>query len=96
MSLPIQKKKAIIAKKKTKIKARLLAEKHPRTKIPDSEICPENIIAESPAYVHYKKIPKNQKGKGKFAKKPKFPISASSEMPQWKQTPTQKELVNAA
>ena len=73
----------------------MLAEKHPRTKIPDLEICPENIMVGSPVYIPDKRIPENQKGKGKFGKKLKFPISSSSEMPRRKQTPTQKELVNA-
>ena len=47
-------------------------------------------------YVPYKKIPKSQKGKGRFGKKLTFPISSSLEMPRKKRTPTQKELVNAA
>ena len=88
--------KAIIAKKEPKTKARLLAEKHPRTNIPDCEIRLENIIAGSPAYVPYKKIPKNQKGKGKFGKQLKFPISSHSEMPRRKQDTNPEELVNVA
>ena len=59
-----QNKKAMVAKKEPKTKAKLLVDKDPRTKIPDPEICPENIIVSSPAYVPYKKIPKSQKGRG--------------------------------
>ena len=80
----------------TKMIARLQAEKNPRTKVPDSEIRPENIILGSPMYIPNKKISKNQKGKGGYGKKLKFPIYSSSMMPWWKKMPTQKELVNAA
>ena len=80
----------------TKMIGRLQAEKNPRTKVPDLEIHPENTILGSLMYIPYKKISKNQKGKGGYGKKLKFPISSSSTMPQWKKTPTQKELVNAA
>ena len=46
-------------------------------------------------YIPYKKISKNQKGKGGYGKKLKFPISSSSTMPRHKKTPTQKELIKA-
>ena len=74
-------KKPITAEKEPKTKAKLLAEKHPRTKIPDSGMHPKNIIVGSPSYIPYKKITKNQMGKGKFGKKLKFPVSSSSKMP---------------
>ena len=48
-------KKHDIAKKEPKTKAKLLAEKCPQTKIPDSAICPENITVGSPVYIPYKK-----------------------------------------
>ena len=41
---------------RTKTIAGLQAEKNPRTKVPDSEICPENIILGSPMYIPYKRI----------------------------------------
>ena len=59
-------KKSVIAKKEPKTKAKLLAEKRPQTKIPDSEIHPENIIVGSPVYIPYKKVSKTQMGKGKY------------------------------
>ena len=37
-----------------KTNARILAEKNPHTKVPDSEICIENIIPGSPLYIPYK------------------------------------------
>ena len=80
----------------TKMIARLQAEKKPRTKVPDLEIRPENIILGSPMYIPFKKISKKQKGKGGYGKKLKFPISSNSKMPRRKQTSTQKELVNVA
>ena len=90
-------KKPLIAQKEPKTKAKLFAEKYPRTEILDLEICPENIIVDSPAYIPYKKIPINQKGKGKYGKKPTFPMSLDSEMgAHHKQTPTQRDLENAA
>ena len=89
-------KTPVIAQKESKTIARLQAERNPRTRIPDSEIHPENIIIGSPIYIPYKKILKNQKGQGKFGKKLKFPISSSSAMPKCKHIPTQKELVKAA
>ena len=52
---------------------------------------------DSPAYIPYKKIPINQKGKGKYGKKLTFPMSLDSEMgAHHKQTPTQRDLENAA
>ena len=45
----------------TKMIARLQTEKNPRTKVPDSEIHPENIILGSSIYIPYKKISRNQK-----------------------------------
>ena len=89
-------KTPVIAQKEPKTIARLQAKRNPRTRIPDSEICPENIIIGSSIYIPYKKIPKNQKGQGKFGKKLKFPISSSSAMPKHKHTATQKELVKPA
>ena len=89
-------KTPVIAQKEPKTIARLQAERNPRKRIPDSEIHPENIIIGSPVYIPYKKIPKNQKGQGKFGKKLNFPISSSSAMPKHKHTLTQKELVKAA
>ena len=80
----------------TKMIARLQTEENPRTKVPDLEIHPENIILGSPMYIPYKKISKNQKGKGGYGKRLKFPISSSSTMPWQKKTPTQNELVNVA
>ena len=89
--------KNLIAQNEPKTKAKLLAEKYPRTKILDSEIHPENIIVDSPAYIPYKKIPINQKGKGKYGKKLTFPMSLDSEMGAClKQTPTQRDLENTA
>ena len=79
----------------TKMIGRLQAEKNPRTKVVDLEICPENIILGSPMYIPYKKISKNKKDKGGYGKKLKFPITSSSTMPRRKKMPTQKELVNA-
>ena len=81
---------------KTKAIAGFQAKKNPRTKVPDSKICPENIILGSPAYIPYKKISKDQKGKGSYGKKLKFPILSSSTMPRRKKMPTQKELEEAA
>ena len=86
----------VIGQKEPKTIARLQAEKNPKTRIPDLEICPENIIVGSPAYVPYKKIAKNQKGQGKFGKRLNFPISSSSAMPKRKHTLTHKKLVKAA
>ena len=93
----------VIVNNETKMIARLQTEKNPRTKEPDSEIHPEDIILGGSMYIPYKKISKNQKisgsrrsqkGKGGYGKKLKFPISSSSTMPQQKKMPTQKELVN--
>ena len=86
----------IRAQKEPKTKAKLLAEKHPRTRVPDSEIWLGNIIARSPMYIPYKRIPKCQKGKGKFGKKLTFPSSSGLEMPHHRRTPTQQELLKAA
>ena len=66
MAQPFDLKKTKITKKEPKkhlmkqTRAGILAEKNPRTKIPDSEICIENIIPGSPSYLPYK----CQKGKG--------------------------------
>ena len=57
-------KTPVIAQKEPKTIARLQTERNPRTRIPDSEICPGNIIIGSPIYIPYKKILKNQKGQG--------------------------------
>ena len=46
----------------TKMIAKLQAEKNPRTKVPDSEIQPENIILGSPMCIPYKKISKKSEG----------------------------------
>ena len=72
----------VTANNETKTIARLQAEKKPRTKVPDSEICPENTILGNPMYISFKKISKKQKGKCGYGKKLKFPISSSSMMPQ--------------
>ena len=80
----------------TKMIAEFQTKRNPRTKVPDSEIHPENIILGSPVYIPYKKISKDQKGKGSYGKKLKFPISSSSTMPLWKKTSTQKELEEVA
>ena len=80
----------------TKMSAGFQAKKNPRTKVPDSEIHPENIILGSPVYIPYKKISKDQKGKGSYGKKLKFPSSSSSMMPRQKKMPTQKELEEVA
>ena len=79
-------KTPVIAQKEPKTIARLQTERNPRTRMPDSEICPGNIIIGSPIYIPYKKILKNQKGQGKFGKKLKFAISSSSAMPKHKHT----------
>ena len=84
-------KKSVIAQKEPKSKAKLLVEKEPRSKIPDSEIHPENIMISSPIYIPYKKILKSSQGCGQFGKKIKFPTSSSLEMPQQKWTLTKKE-----
>ena len=61
--------------------AGLQAKRNPRTKVPDLDIHPENIIFGSPMYIPYKNVSKDQKGKGGYGKKLKFPISSSSTMP---------------
>ena len=66
---------------RTKTVAGLQAEKNPRTKVSNLEICPENIILGSPMYIPYKRISVNQRSRGKYGKKLKFPISSSSMMP---------------
>ena len=90
-------KKSAIAQKEPKTKAKLLAEKNPRTKIPDSEICPENIIVGGPMYIPYKRIPSSKKGKGQFSKKFVFPTSSATDLGmRHKQTATQRQLHNKA
>ena len=91
-------KKLAIAQKESKTKAKLLAEKNPRTKIPGSEICPENIIVGSPMYTPYIRIPSSKKGKGQFGKKKLvFPMSLATNLGmRHKQTPTQRQLHNKA
>ena len=73
---------SITINNETKMIDGLQAKRNPRTKVPDSEIHPENIIFGSPMYIPYKKVSKDQKGKGGYGKKLKFPISSSSTMPQ--------------
>ena len=65
----------------TKLIAGFQAKINPQTRVPYSEIHPEKIILGSPVYIPYKKISKDQKGKGSNGKKLKFPISSSSMMP---------------
>ena len=70
-----------------------MAEKEPRTKIPDSEIRLENIILGSPTFVPYKHIKSKGKGKGvKDIKVNKVSINNSdSEMARSKRTKTKVE-----
>ena len=70
-----------------KSKARILAERNPCTKIPDSEICIENIIPGSPSYVPYK----YKKGKGSKGPKLKNTIHDLG-MAKTKQTPKLSEM----
>ena len=70
-----------------KTKARILAEKNPPTKIPDSEICIENIIPGSPSYVPYKR----KKGKDSRGSKLKNTIHDLG-MVRTKQTPRLSEM----
>ena len=68
-----------------------MAEEKPHTKIPDSEIRPENIILGSPLFIPFKW--EKSKGKGKHSKNIKIPVSNSnSEMPHRKRTKTKAEL----
>ena len=68
-------------------RARILAEKYPHTKIPDSEIHIENIIPGSPSYIPYK----HQKGKGSKGPKLKNTIHDSG-LVRTKQTPRLSEV----
>ena len=49
-------KKSVIAQKEPKSKAKLLVEKEPRSKIPDSEIHPENIIFPTKRFLKVAKV----------------------------------------
>ena len=68
-----------------------MAEEKPHTKIPDSEIRPENIILGSPLFIPFKW--EKSEGKGKHSKNIKIPVSNSnSKMPCRKCTKTKAEL----
>ena len=82
-------KSKISKKESKKTIAHQLAEEKPRTRIPDSEIKPENIIPGSPLFIPFKQ--ERSKGKGKHIKNIKIPIS-NSEMPCRKCTKTKAEL----
>ena len=71
--------------------AHQLAEEKPLTRIPDSEIKPENRISGSPLFIPFKQ--ERSKGKGEHSKTIKIPISnLNSEMPCRKHTKTKAEL----
>ena len=83
----IVKKEPHKSMKQPKTNAKILAEKNPHTKIPDSEIHVENIIPGSPLYIPYK----HHKVKG--SKGPKLKITIhDSDMVRTKQTPKLSEM----
>ena len=90
-------KKLKVAKKEPrKTHAKQLAKLNPRTKVPDSEICSENIIPGSPIFIPY--IIKINKGKGKSSKGPILKNSINpADMAHQKQTLTkaEKEAIKA-
>ena len=68
----------------------MLAEKNPRTKIPDSEICIENIIPGSPSHVPYKRK-KGKDSKGSELNNTVHDLG----MARTKQTPRLSEMTEA-
>ena len=89
--------KMVIAQKEPcKNVSRQIAQKEPRTRVPDSEIKLSNIILGSPAFVPYKRITPKGKGKGmKYISIGSNPTTLDSDMARSKRMMMKEERLKA-